>query len=112
MGILQEIFLLSPAVKLRQVFLLSINSNTLSVKAFIAHIMHLSIAPRNRLISLIRLQRNYPPVARAPPPEPPESSIAMLVSMGFDSNAARQALMQARNDINVATNILLEAQSR
>ncbi|OAY77468.1 Rhomboid-like protein 20 [Ananas comosus] len=56
--------------------------------------------------------RNYPPVARAPPPEPPESSIAMLVSMGFDSNAARQALMQARNDINVATNILLEAQSR
>ncbi|XP_020108806.1 rhomboid-like protein 20 [Ananas comosus] len=57
-------------------------------------------------------QRNYPPVARAPPPEPPESSIAMLVSMGFDSNAARQALMQARNDINVATNILLEAQSR
>ncbi|XP_062196175.1 rhomboid-like protein 20 isoform X2 [Phragmites australis] len=48
----------------------------------------------------------------APIVEPPESSVAMLVSMGFDGNAARQALMRARNDINVATNILLEAQSR
>ncbi|XP_020570799.1 rhomboid-like protein 20 [Phalaenopsis equestris] len=45
-------------------------------------------------------------------PEPPESSIAMLVSMGFDSNSARQALVRARNDINVATNILLETQTR
>ncbi|KAL0926237.1 hypothetical protein M5K25_002451 [Dendrobium thyrsiflorum] len=44
--------------------------------------------------------------------EPPESSVAILVSMGFDSNLARQALMRARNDINMATNILLEAQSR
>jgi hypothetical protein len=35
----------------------------------------------------------------------------MLVSMGFDGNNARQALVRARNDINVATNILLEAQS-
>jgi uncharacterized UBP type Zn finger protein len=35
----------------------------------------------------------------------------MLVSMGFDDNNARQALVRARNDINVATNILLEAQS-
>ncbi|KAA8517287.1 hypothetical protein F0562_017580 [Nyssa sinensis] len=43
--------------------------------------------------------------------EPPEDSIATLVSMGFDRNNARQALVQARNDINVATNILLEAQS-
>ncbi|KAL9427839.1 hypothetical protein AB3S75_029927 [Citrus x aurantiifolia] len=42
--------------------------------------------------------------------EPPEDSIAMLVSMGFDRNSARQALVQARNDINAATNILLEAQ--
>lgn len=42
-------------------------------------------------------------------PEPPESSVAMLVSMGFDSNSARQALLHARNDINAATNILLEA---
>ncbi|GAB2267126.1 Rhomboid-like protein 20 [Dionaea muscipula] len=41
--------------------------------------------------------------------EPPEESISTLVSMGFDRNAARQALVQARNDINAATNILLEA---
>ncbi|KAF9608306.1 hypothetical protein IFM89_008591 [Coptis chinensis] len=34
-----------------------------------------------------------------------------LVSMGFDRSSARQALEQARNDVNVATNILLEAQS-
>ncbi|KAK8952943.1 hypothetical protein KSP40_PGU003912 [Platanthera guangdongensis] len=45
-------------------------------------------------------------------PEPPDSSVAMLVSMGFDSNSARQALVHARNDINAATNILLEAQSQ
>lgn len=43
--------------------------------------------------------------------EPPEQSIATLVSMGFDRNIARQALVQARNDINVATNVLLESQS-
>ncbi|KAL6985094.1 Rhomboid-like protein 20 [Sarracenia purpurea var. burkii] len=43
--------------------------------------------------------------------EPPEDSIATLVSMGFDRNSARQALMHARNDVNAATNILLEAQS-
>ncbi|KAK9124831.1 hypothetical protein Scep_013677 [Stephania cephalantha] len=59
------------------------------------------------------MEGNYPPTA---PPlaslEPPESSIATLVSMGFDRNSARQALMQARNDVNVATNLLLEAQSR
>lgn len=42
--------------------------------------------------------------------EPPEDSISTLVSMGFDRNHARQALVQARNDINAATNILLEAQ--
>ncbi|WOK93615.1 rhomboid-like protein 20 isoform X2 [Canna indica] len=58
------------------------------------------------------VQRNYPSAGLIPMPEPPESSIATLVSMGFDSNAARQALMQARNDVNVATNILLEAQTR
>lgn len=43
--------------------------------------------------------------------EPSEDSIATLVSMGFDRNSARQALVQARNDVNVATNILLEAQA-
>ncbi|RYR32841.1 hypothetical protein Ahy_A10g047365 isoform A [Arachis hypogaea] len=54
--------------------------------------------------------RNYPaPVQYAV--EPSEDSITTLVSMGFDRNSARQALVQARNDVNVATNILLEAQS-
>jgi len=43
--------------------------------------------------------------------EPSEDSITTLLSMGFDRNSARQALVQARNDVNVATNILLEAQS-
>ncbi|KAI5663797.1 hypothetical protein M9H77_23120 [Catharanthus roseus] len=43
--------------------------------------------------------------------EPPEDSIATLISMGFDRNSARQALIHARNDINAATNILLESQS-
>ncbi|VFQ81063.1 unnamed protein product [Cuscuta campestris] len=52
----------------------------------------------------------------APPPpssssgaEPPEESIATLVSMGFDRNSARQALIRARNDVNAATNFLLES---
>lgn len=56
------------------------------------------------------VERNYPtPLVGSV--EPSEDSIAMLVSMGFDQDSARQALVQARNDINVATNILLEAQS-
>ncbi|XP_068663176.1 rhomboid-like protein 20 [Aristolochia californica] len=57
--------------------------------------------------------RNYPvsaPFASAT--EPPEDSISTLVSMGFDRNMARQALVQSRNDVNAATNILLETQSR
>lgn len=58
-----------------------------------------------------RAVQNPPSTGSAPLVEPPESSIAMLVSMGFDGNAARQALVRAGNDINVATNILLEAQS-
>ncbi|KAG8045182.1 hypothetical protein GUJ93_ZPchr0008g13966 [Zizania palustris] len=58
-----------------------------------------------------RVVQNQPPSGFAPVVEPSESSIAMLVSMGFDGNAARQALVRARNDINAATNILLEAQS-
>ncbi|GAV90159.1 UBA domain-containing protein/Rhomboid domain-containing protein [Cephalotus follicularis] len=60
--------------------------------------------------SLWWFQRTYPSLI-ASAIEPPEDSIAMLVSMGFDRNSARQALVQARNDVNVATNILLEAQS-
>ncbi|KAG8367822.1 hypothetical protein BUALT_Bualt16G0112600 [Buddleja alternifolia] len=43
--------------------------------------------------------------------EPPEDSIATLVSMGFERNSARQALIRARNDVNAATNILLESQT-
>ncbi|KAL2480781.1 Ubiquitin-associated (UBA) protein [Abeliophyllum distichum] len=43
--------------------------------------------------------------------DPPEDSVATLVSMGFERNSARQALIHARNDVNVATNILLESQA-
>ncbi|KAG9454872.1 hypothetical protein H6P81_007776 [Aristolochia fimbriata] len=61
----------------------------------------------------LEVPRNYPASAPfASVAEPPEDSISTLVSMGFDRNMARQALMQARNDINAATNILLETQSR
>ncbi|KAJ4971962.1 hypothetical protein NE237_005061 [Protea cynaroides] len=56
------------------------------------------------------VEGNVPSVPLTSSMEPPEDSIATLVSMGFDRHAARQALMGARNDINVATNILLEAQ--
>nr|ACU18523.1 unknown [Glycine max] len=57
-----------------------------------------------------QMERNYPAPMQAAV-EPTEDSITTLVSMGFDRNSARQALVQARNDVNVATNILLEAQS-
>ncbi|KAK6942161.1 Peptidase S54, rhomboid domain [Dillenia turbinata] len=53
-------------------------------------------------------QGNYPSAASSA--EPPEDSISTLVSMGFDRNSARHALVQARNDLNAATNILLESQ--
>ncbi|WJX78191.1 Rhomboid-like protein 20, variant 2 [Trifolium repens] len=58
-----------------------------------------------------QMERNYPAPPMHSAVEPSEDSIATLVSMGFDRNSARQALVQARNDVNVATNILLEAQS-
>ncbi|KAJ7976590.1 ubiquitin-associated domain-containing protein 2 [Quillaja saponaria] len=57
-----------------------------------------------------QLERNYPTSMQSAT-EPPEDAISTLVSMGFDRHSARQALVQARNDVNVATNILLEAQS-
>lgn len=57
-----------------------------------------------------QMERNYPAPTHSAV-EPSEDSITTLVSMGFDRNSARQALVQARNDVNVATNILLEAQS-
>ncbi|KAL2464586.1 Ubiquitin-associated (UBA) protein [Forsythia ovata] len=57
-----------------------------------------------------QVEGNYP--ARSSSTiNPPEDSIATLVSMGFDRNSARQALIHARNDINAATNILLESQT-
>ncbi|MQM16950.1 hypothetical protein Taro_049911, partial [Colocasia esculenta] len=67
---------------------------------------------RLNIFGIRRIKANYSSALRASASEPPEDSIAMLVSMGFDMNSARQALVQARNDINIATNILLEAQSR
>ncbi|RYQ86197.1 hypothetical protein Ahy_B10g105883 [Arachis hypogaea] len=67
-------------------------------------------SPRGPSTRNVAGNRNYPaPVQYAV--EPSEDSITTLVSMGFDRNSARQALVQARNDVNVATNILLEAQS-
>lgn len=56
-----------------------------------------------------RLAATAPPLAPMVPP--PEESVATLVAMGFDRNRALQALAQARNDVTVATNLLLEAQS-
>ncbi|CAH8268851.1 unnamed protein product [Arabidopsis lyrata] len=73
-------------------------------------------APSRNIVGTIspntgrRAERSQP----APVPssvEPSEEAITTLVSMGFDRNAARQALVHARNDVNAATNILLEAQS-
>ncbi|XP_031115708.1 rhomboid-like protein 20 [Ipomoea triloba] len=73
-----------------------------------------SPAPRNALGNVPsyasrQVEGNYAaPLSSAV--EPPEESITMLVSMGFDRNSARQALIRARNDVNAATNILLESQ--
>ncbi|CAN4118666.1 unnamed protein product [Withania somnifera] len=57
-----------------------------------------------------RVKGNYP-APFSSTPEPPEDAIAMLVSMGFHRNSARQALIHSRNDVNMATNVLLESQS-
>lgn len=66
---------------------------------------------RNIPYHLVHQSQNHQPSALASLPEPSETSVAQLVSMGFDHSSARQALVQARNDISLATNILLEAQS-
>ncbi|GLJ48421.1 hypothetical protein SUGI_1022070 [Cryptomeria japonica] len=42
---------------------------------------------------------------------PSEEAVSTLVTMGFDRNLATQALLQVDNDINAATNILIEMQS-
>ncbi|KAJ1686751.1 hypothetical protein LUZ63_018141 [Rhynchospora breviuscula] len=44
-------------------------------------------------------------------PQPSEASLTTLMSMGFDRNSAMQALLLTRDDLNAATNLLLEAQS-
>ncbi|NP_001130094.1 UBA/TS-N domain-containing protein [Zea mays] len=49
--------------------------------------------------------------ARAATQDPTESSIAALVTMGFDRSAAIQALALTNYDVNLASNILLEAQA-
>ncbi|KAF8398217.1 hypothetical protein HHK36_017143 [Tetracentron sinense] len=66
---------------------------------------------RLNVFGIRRMKGNNPSTHFSPTTEAPEDSIATLVAMGFDRNSARQALVQARNDINMATNILLEAQS-
>lgn len=43
--------------------------------------------------------------------DPTEASIAALVSMGFDRSSAIQALALTDYDVNLASNILLEAQT-
>ncbi|KAK3013993.1 hypothetical protein RJ639_009546 [Escallonia herrerae] len=68
-----------------------------------------SYAGRQVEASLL-FERNNPALVSSTT-EPPEDFIATLVSMGFDRNSARQALIHSRNDINTATNILLESQS-
>ncbi|PKA51195.1 hypothetical protein AXF42_Ash010635 [Apostasia shenzhenica] len=68
--------------------------------------------PRNTPTHVARETENNHPSARTPIFEPSEAFVAQLVSMGFDGSSARQALVHARNDINIATNILLEAQAR
>ncbi|KAK8651136.1 hypothetical protein V6N13_140750 [Hibiscus sabdariffa] len=66
---------------------------------------------QNNSRELFCFQSTYPPAVAPSAVEPSEDSVATLVSMGFDQNSARQALVHARNDVNAATNILLEAQS-
>lgn len=64
---------------------------------------------------LLGPERGAPPpigmgrfLASAPlPPPPSEEAISTLEAMGFDRNAAVQALTQARNDVEMATNLLL-----
>ncbi|MBA0751214.1 hypothetical protein Gogos_000155 [Gossypium gossypioides] len=66
---------------------------------------------RLNVFRIRKAKRTYPSAVASSATEPSEDAVATLVSMGFDQNSARQALVHARNDINAATNILLEAQS-
>ncbi|KAL3627963.1 hypothetical protein CASFOL_028065 [Castilleja foliolosa] len=57
----------------------------------------------------LQVEENYPSAPLlSSSTEPSEDAIATLVSMGFDRDSARQALVHARNDVNATTNILLE----
>ncbi|KAE8678539.1 Ubiquitin-associated domain-containing protein 2 isoform 3 [Hibiscus syriacus] len=53
-------------------------------------------------------QRSYTSTVAPSAVEPSEDSVATLVTMGFDQNSARQALVHARNDINAATTFFLK----
>ncbi|KAL3698234.1 hypothetical protein R1sor_012310 [Riccia sorocarpa] len=59
-----------------------------------------------------RFGASAPPLAPMAPPPPPEESVSTLVAMGFDRNMAVQALARSRNDLMMATNLLLESQTR
>ncbi|OAE21162.1 hypothetical protein AXG93_872s1310 [Marchantia polymorpha subsp. ruderalis] len=58
-----------------------------------------------------RFAATAPPLAPMAPPPPPEESVSTLVAMGFDRNLAVQALTRSRNDVMMATNLLLESQT-
>ena len=44
-----------------------------------------------------------------PPVQPDETAVTTLVSMGFPEGAARQALITTGNNVDLATNILLDS---
>eukprot|EP00245_Coleochaete_scutata_P007020 TRINITY_DN2198_c0_g1_i1.p1 TRINITY_DN2198_c0_g1~~TRINITY_DN2198_c0_g1_i1.p1 ORF type:complete len:312 (+),score=26.38 TRINITY_DN2198_c0_g1_i1:334-1269(+) len=48
--------------------------------------------------------------ALAPLPPPSEAAVSTLEAMGFDRTLALRALSQARNDLELATNLLIESQ--
>jgi hypothetical protein len=76
----------------------------------IEHIMHSLVY----VIFLLKLLSYYCYLIQGVHPtteDPMESSIATLVSMGFDRGSAIRALALTNYDVNLASNILLEAQS-
>ncbi|XP_039809053.1 rhomboid-like protein 20 isoform X3 [Panicum virgatum] len=58
-----------------------------------------------------RLKVHQTEAAHTATQDPAESSIAALVSIGFDRNSAVQALVLTNYDVNLASNILLETQA-
>ncbi|CAM6119784.1 unnamed protein product [Calypogeia fissa] len=104
--------LASGAAKLFQPLLASVASSTTAATP------HSVRAPGTReAANQTQIGRPYearfaaPPTALAPVLPPSEDSISILVGMGFDRNMALQALARSRNDLMVATNLLLEAQA-